>query len=713
MDKLENQEKNTSPVSQSGEKPATKPSQPKQEKDSGAKRLAKLAKEQKKVDKAAAKIKARVGKAEANFDNIKMHRISTKLIRFVAIVLVVLIALMIIGSNRLFFAQMKHSLRNSSNAAFNVFNTTLKNKQKDVENLAISLSTDSSVAAALKAGSSDTVKVLTSGKLSEDGLFAVFVDDKGNVVYELGIIPDNISLSALLTEGTSYANFATNVPMSYISRKQVVDASNYKLRGGLLIGYSFEGTGLVDSVKEATGCETSIYSGTKLLNTTFIDETGTRYTEGGMDAKASDAITAGQRYEDEGTVFGKNMLFTYDPLKDDSGNVIGAIFVGASTVEVSMELTRITLLMAGGALLLLTIICIVLYVSVQNGVGRPINKVVDLAKDIEHGRLKNEPLAIEVHNEAGELARVMNKTVVNLNNYISDISDMLTKMADRDFTVVSSVTYEGDFAAMKTALNDIQHNTRSFIQVMEEAAEAINLKAEHISSAAQTVATGTTEQASTIQELSSTITEISTNVDNNADTALEVKGLSDKVAIKINEQNDRMKEMLAAMDEIQFKSGKIQKIIKAIDDIAFQTNILALNAAVEAARAGKYGKGFAVVADEVRNLAGKSAEAASETNALIKESIASVRNGSDIATSAANSLKDVVEITEDTHALIESITRKSAEQSEALRQVNVAVDQISSVVQQNSAVAEESMASSEELNDKARDLHALVKQYKI
>lgn len=711
MDKLENQEKNTSAVSQ--EKPAAKPAQPKPEKDSGAKRLAKLAKEQKKVDKAASRIKARVGKAEANFDNVKMHKISTRLITFVGLVLVVLIAVMVIGSERLFFTQMKKTLRNSSNAAFNVFNTTLENKEKEVEILAISLSTDSSIAAALKAGSADTIKVLTSGKLSDDGLFAVFVDDKGNVVYETGIIPDNITLSALLTEGASYANFATNVPMSYVSRKQVVDASNYKLRGGLLIGYSFEGTGLVDSVKEATGCETSIYSGTTLLNTTFIDATGARFAQGAMDSDAAALVNAGQRYEDEGTVFGKNMLFTYEPLKNDDGKVVGAIFVGASTVEVGNEMDRITLLMAAGAFLLLAIMCIVLYTSVQNGVGKPINRVVELAKDIEHGRLNNEPLTIEVHNEAGELARVMNKTVVNLNNYIGDISDMLTKMADRDFTVVSSVTYEGDFAAMKTALNGIQQNTRAFIQAMEEAAEAINLKAQHISSAAQTVATGTTEQASTIQELSSTITEISTNVDKNAETALEVKGLSDKVAIKISEQNDRMKEMLAAMDEIQFKSGKIQKIIKAIDDIAFQTNILALNAAVEAARAGKYGKGFAVVADEVRNLAGKSAEAANETNALIKESIASVHNGSDIATSAASSLKEVVEITEDTHTLIENITRKSAEQSEALRQVNVAVDQISSVVQQNSAVAEESMASSEELNDKARDLHALVKEYKI
>ena len=711
MEKLENQEKNTSAVS--NEKSAAKPSQPKQQRDSGPKRLAKLAKEQKKVDKAASKIKARVGKAEANFNNVKMHKISTKLITFVAIVLVVLIAIMVICSEQLFFTQVKKTLRNSSSAAFNVFNTTLENKEKEVENLAISLSTDSSISAALKASSADTIKVLTAGKLSDDGIFAVFVDDKGNVIYELGILPDNIKLSSLLTEGASYANFATNVPMSYISRKQVVDASNYKLRGGLLIGYSFEGTGLVDSVKEATGCETSIYSGTTLLNTTFMDQTGARIAQGSLDSDVAAIINAGQRYEDEGTVFGKNMLFTYEPLSDDDGKVIGAIFVGASTVEVGMEMDRIMLLIGGGAFVLLAIMCAVLYTSVQNGVGKPINKVVELAKDIEHGRLNNEPLTIEVHNEAGELARVMNKTVVNLNNYIGDISDMLTKMADRDFTVVSSVTYEGDFAAMKTALNGIQQNTRTFIQAMEEAAEAINLKAEHISSAAQTVATGTTEQASTIQELSSTITEISANVDRNAETALEVKGLSDRVAIKINEQNDRMKEMLAAMDEIQFKSGKIQKIIKAIDDIAFQTNILALNAAVEAARAGKYGKGFAVVADEVRNLAGKSAEAASETNALIKESIASVHNGSDIATSAANSLKDVVEITEDTHSLIESITRKSAEQSQALRQVNVAVDQISSVVQQNSAVAEESMASSEELNDKARDLHALVKEYRI
>lgn len=182
---------------------------------------------------------------------------------------------------------------------------------------------------------------------------------------------------------------------------------------------------------------------------------------------------------------------------------------------------------------------------------------------------------------------------------------------------------------------------------------------------------------------------------------------------KAKESSQRMKEMLTAMDDINQGSGEISKIIKTIEDIAFQTNILALNAAVEAARAGEAGKGFAVVADEVRNLAGKSADASKNTSSLIEGSLHAVERGTKIASETALALDEVVNGVEDVSAAINEISAASADQASSARQVTQGIDQISSVVQTNSATAQESAAASEELSGQAQILKNLVGQFKF
>lgn len=234
-----------------------------------------------------------------------------------------------------------------------------------------------------------------------------------------------------------------------------------------------------------------------------------------------------------------------------------------------------------------------------------------------------------------------------------------------------------------------------------------------VSSGAQALSQGTTEQASSIEELASTIQLISDQVRQNADSALQAQQTIREVGGKLTKSNQEMQGLTEAMGEISSSSSQIGKIIKTIEDIAFQTNILALNAAVEAARAGAAGKGFAVVADEVRNLAGKSSEASKSTASLIEATISAVKGGASLADETAASLLEVVEGTQVIIAQINQIADSSAEQAASIAQVTLGVEQISAVVQTNSATAEESAATSEELSGQAQILKELVGGFKL
>jgi PAS domain S-box-containing protein len=265
-----------------------------------------------------------------------------------------------------------------------------------------------------------------------------------------------------------------------------------------------------------------------------------------------------------------------------------------------------------------------------------------------------------------------------------------------------------EFVQNISDLVDSQIAEAGLVAEIEKIIDKFVTSSDQISSGSQSLAQGTTEQAASIEELSSSISEVSEKTKSNADMASKAAGLTDSIRSNAEKGSRQMEDMITAVDEINEASGKISKVIKVIDDIAFQTNILALNAAVEAARAGQHGKGFAVVAEEVRNLAAKSAEAAKDTSSLIENSIEKANLGVSIAGETSTSLVDIVNGVNESNELVGMIAKSSEEQSLSISQINIGIDQVAQVVQQNSATAQESAAASSEMNTQAKMLKDMI-----
>lgn len=344
--------------------------------------------------------------------------------------------------------------------------------------------------------------------------------------------------------------------------------------------------------------------------------------------------------------------------------------------------------------------------------SKPINEMAAAAHSLSEGNLGVDITYVS-KDEIGSLANSLKTAASTLKQYVKDISYNLDLMAKGDMTGEITENYRGDFAPIKLSLLKISHDLNDTLSSINMSAAQVNSGAGQVSNGAQALAQGATEQASSIQELSASISEISQSVGGNAKNVDVVSGYVKKAVSGVNESNQKMQSMLSAMEKISNSSAKIKNIIKVIDGIAFQTNILALNAAVEAARAGEAGKGFAVVADEVRNLAGKSADAAKQTSALIEGSAGDVQQGSDIANATAGELSEVASQVNLVGETIQKIDKASSEQALAITQITQGVDQVSAVVQTNSATAEESAAASEELSAQSDSLTKLIEKFKL
>jgi len=450
----------------------------------------------------------------------------------------------------------------------------------------------------------------------------------------------------------------------------------------------------------------------KVIDMTNIE--GQSKTDPSLKALAAlhSKVLAGETGFGQYTYDGVKKFLSYAPIVGSNGWAIGinapvSDFTGGVTTSIVISIILAIFIIIGG---------IIGSFYIANRLVMPIKLFVERLSKLADGDVSSPLAGFDASShEFVVLKESLEGTLNHTGAIIKDIDYLLTEFSSGNFDVFSkeSSAYVGDYKHILTSFHTLKHGMTESFQNILQVSEQVTAGASQVSFGAQSLAQGATEQASSVQELSASIADISQRVKDNANDAEKAKTLTVETEAIMKGSVSDMNLARQAMDEISATSKNISKVIKTIDDIAFQTNILALNAAVEAARAGAAGKGFAVVADEVRNLSQKSAEAAKNTTALIESSIEAVEKGSQLVSKTSAGFVEVAAKSSEVAGLVDAISIQAQEQSAAISQISIGIEQVSSVVQMNSATSEESAAASEELSSQAEVLKSLVDQFKL
>jgi methyl-accepting chemotaxis protein len=401
------------------------------------------------------------------------------------------------------------------------------------------------------------------------------------------------------------------------------------------------------------------------------------------------------------TVTGKyDISYTGRALKNENGKVVGAYESIVDQTEVIGHQRRL-----------------------EKQAAYQERNVQQLLENIEHlseGSFDMNFVDFEYDEDTRDLHEVysiinsnLNKSVQLINHYIVDITKLLERMANSDLDLEVDKEYIGDFKSIKSAFEMIISSLNGVIKDIYTSSEAVSTSAIQMNDGAQSLSSGVTEQAASIEEISATVTQVAAQVKENAKHAEAVKASAIDSVEKAQESNEIMTHLTESMKEVQKATTNIQKVLKMINDIAFQTNILSLNAAVEAARAGQHGKGFAVIAEDVRNLALKSANAADETTEMLDSIVTQINDSVSYATQTNDSLHKIMESANESLKLSNEVAEASVEQSTAIEQITLSLDQISQVVQTTSVNAQQSAQSSEGLSGQADNLMEIVSGFKV
>ena len=533
-----------------------------------------------------------------------------------------------------------------------------------------------------------------------------YSDKKGDSIADQTYIQ-----KALAGESTTAVAQGTNIQLGARTGAPVI-GDDGSVIGVVSVTYPLDDEAFIDKVKGDSDNDFTIFKDNIRVNTTVMN--GSERAVGTeMDPViATHVLDNQENYAVSTEIMGEPYIAAYAPLIDGEGKTVGAAFAGLNITEIqSLEVMAVGV-SVGVAVVVAVIVCVIMIIYIRGAIVRPVENLCMVAGEMANGNL-NVTVNKAPNNEIGALADSLKDTISNLQVIVNDISENMETMANGDMTNEITHDYVGDFASIKQSVNKISGALNNTLSSINIAAEQVNSGADQVATAAQSLSQGATEQASSIEELSSSIMSVSEQVNENAKNVNVAGDYVQESQQGIENSNQYMQQMMDAMSDINESSSQISKIIKVIDDIAFQTNILALNAAVEAARAGAAGKGFSVVADEVRNLASKSADAAKQTTLLIEGSVTSVGKGMEIAQETAKALETVKSQSEMVVQTIKKIQEASNEQAEAINQITIGLEQISSVVQTNSATSQESAAASEELSGQAQMLREEISQFKL
>jgi methyl-accepting chemotaxis protein len=366
--------------------------------------------------------------------------------------------------------------------------------------------------------------------------------------------------------------------------------------------------------------------------------------------------------------------------------------------------TIFTVVTVGAVLLLLSSVVFYIFAA---ALTKPLVRVTGIAAKIAEGDLEIEKIRLRSKDETA----ILTESFMRMIEVLREKAKAIEKIASGDLTVDIHTISEKDKLGMSLTL--MKESLNEILNLVNDAVDQVFLGSDQISLSSQSLAQGATQQASSLQEIGETLAGINSRSRKNAEHAAEASAYAGNTSETAASGNMKMGELTDTMARIVASSDEINKVVKVIDDIAFQINLLALNANVEAARAGKYGKGFAVVADEVRNLANRSAEAVKETSSMVEQTISGIRDGNRVVKETAVHFQDIVTGIEKVTAFIEEIDNASREQAEGIEQITEAVEQIEKVTESNTAGAEETAAATESLAKQAKQLREMLSRFRL